>query len=506
VVDERFHSTISERFDVESNRHSDPIRRLRSRVCWIVTIVSVLAGMLVWSGGDSRLYESRPVASPHQLFEQKCELCHQQSFHLLRRTLGAAGSAFQHACKKCHAQDGADHHPTQINAAMVDDCTACHKEHQDHSDLIAVTDSHCIRCHQDLSTSLATDRAAFTSGISSIENHPEIAIMRGLDGVGEVHGAHKVADWLDGQWRDNGKLVFNHAVHMDPLGVLVPTDHSEYGKKDRDGPLRTTLDCSSCHQPDGQGVYMQPISFEQHCRSCHQLQFSTQLASLEKSLADGDPLPHATPEIIRGVLRDRLMEYIERSSGLLSPGGEEETPRNPAKPPRDATAADKWEWVEERLPRIESLLFDDGAMAGEGDLKYGCQRCHQTQQINEGGRVKWGVVDPQIPQRWLAHTRFPHNRHEMVRCLECHHGMQDGTSPQDTGFVMLSTRSEDILMPSINVCRSCHQGAAASKTGMVSGRCTDCHRYHGTATIDSATADSLRDYLESAADRQGRSE
>ena len=200
------------------------------------------------------------------------------------------------------------------------------------------------------------------------------------------------------------------------------------------------------------------------------------------------------------------MEYIERRPALLAAGGDEEAPRNPAKPARDAAAADKWEWVEERLPQIESLLFDAGVKAGEGDLKYGCQRCHQTRKLNEGPGVKWDVVNPRVPKRWLRHAVFPHNRHELLRCIECHHGMQDGSSAEDAGFVMLSTRSEDILMPSINVCRSCHQGDAASQIGTVSGRCTDCHRYHGPPTIDSTTALNLRDYLEGAADRQGRSQ
>jgi len=501
VADRRVHNSIGERFDVESTRHEDPIRRLRRRVCWGVTVL-MLAGVVLLTWNDNnQVYQARPVASPHRLFEDKCEKCHHTSFHLLKRTVDSDSAAFQHSCKVCHSHDAPDHHPAAIATGMVDDCTACHKEHQGDADLTRVTDQHCIRCHGDLASAGTSGARHFSSSVTTLADHPEIALLRKTEVPVSAHGLHRVAEWLDGQWQDRGKLIFNHEVHLDPEGILVPTDHPDY-----DAGKKQQLKCASCHQADEEGAYMKPVTYQQHCQQCHQLHFSRQLVTNDGSLTGMVPLPHESPELIRGVLRDRLMNYIEENPGRLVPS--DDLPRDPAKQVKPATAEDKWDWVEQRLLAMEDQLFSSGSVAGRGDLMYGCQRCHQTEkQVDTGGKVAWKIVKPEVPVRWLSHARFRHDRHDTkitlngekpFSCTECHNvnvtRAAEGSSGPMEG-VLASVRAGDILMPSIQVCRQCHGGRLTADSGAASDRCTECHRYHPAEHGEAPQEAALLDYI-----------
>jgi predicted CXXCH cytochrome family protein len=518
VTDRRVHKSIGERFDVESTRHEDPIRRVRRRVCWVVAIVMLVGVVLLMWDDDNQVYQSRSVANPHRIIEDKCEKCHHVSFHLLQRTLGFDSADFQHACKECHSLKAPDHHPAAIAPGMVDDCTACHKEHQGDVDLTRVTDQHCVRCHGDLAAASTTGVSHFALSITSLADHPEIALQRENEMPESRHGVHQVAEWLDGQWRDRGRLVFNHAYHLHPEGVLVPNTHPDYDPEAQT-PSMKILACASCHQADDDGAYMKPISYQQHCKQCHDLQFSSQLATVhKKSMSDMNPLPHVSPELIRGVLRDRLMDYIEKHSEELDLS--EEPPIDPSKPVKLPIAKNKWDWVEQLLPDMENLLFASGAVAGQGDLKHGCQHCHKTEkQVNAGARVAWRIVPPDVPRRWFAHARFRHDRHDTMttlegekkfRCTNCHDiapGREAGASGNGTGnskheFIG-SKRAGDILMPSIQVCRQCHGEGRETNSPAASDRCTECHRYHPAEHERSAEETVLLDYFHESIARQG---
>ena len=511
MIDQRVHNSIGERFDVELTRHQDPIRRTRRRVCWVVTVVMLVGvALLDWSD-DNRIYQARPVAGPHQLFENNCGKCHHTSFHLLKRTIGLDSADFQHSCKQCHAHDAPDHHPLAMKADMADDCATCHKEHQGDADLTRVASQHCVRCHADLSSSVASGETDFSNSISSLADHPEIALLRKGAVQASDHGVHQVARWLDGKWQDRGRLIFNHAVHLDPLGVLIPTDHPDY-KPDAEGPARKQMVCASCHQVQDDGAYMKPISFSQHCQQCHQLQFSRQLATIDTSLSGVGPLPHESPQIIRGVLRDRLMDYIEKNPQLVSSPSITPPPRDPAKRLQPPVAKDKWDWVEQRLPAMESLLFASGDLAGTGDLKHACQRCHQTEKlVAANGGVDWKIVPPDVPVRWLRHASFRHDRHDTLitlegerkfGCTQCHQVSGGGSVGQGgpeaaDGLAEFigSVRAKDILMPSIQVCRKCHGGSLDAVSGSASDRCSECHRYHSAKHLELPQHTALRDYF-----------
>ena len=500
MADRRVHNSIGERFDIESTRHEDPIRRVRRQVCWVVAIIMAVGVIfMVWEG-DNQIYQARPVAGPHRLFDDKCEQCHHTSFHLLQRTLGIDSADFQHGCKQCHSDDAADHHPAAVSAGMMDDCTTCHKEHQGDEDLTLVTDQHCVRCHRDLASSSTTGEGHFVSIITSLTDHPEIALLREEALPESPHGMHQVAEWLDGQWQDRGRLVFNHDFHMDPRGISLPPDHRDYdpGKK---SPSMKKLACADCHQPDDEGAYMKPVSYENHCKQCHQLYFSRKLATVHRESVDTmNPLPHEPAELIRGVLRDRLMDYIQQHPEELALPVER--PVDPSKPGSLPTAKNNWDWVEQHLPRMEDQLFATGPAAGQGDLKYGCQLCHQTEsQLRPDARVDWKIVEPKVPARWLSHARFRHDRHDTkitldgekpFACTECHDVKTTASTGRDD---IGSVRAGDILMPSIEVCRQCHGGRLETSSGAAADRCTECHRYHPAEPEGTTQDAALLDYI-----------
>ena len=102
------------------------------------------------------------------------------------------------------------------------------------------------------------------------------------------------------------------------------------------------------------------------------------------------------------------------------------------------------------------------------EAKGGCRYCHAIDQPG----ADWKVVSPEIPDRWMSHSRFRHDSHRLMKCGDCH------------GAVAVSRQTSDILMPSIAVCRDCHAARPAAKQfprATVGARsdCVECHVYHG---------------------------
>src|SRR5262249_9066092 len=180
------------------------------------------------------------------------------------------GSVTDRACSQCHA--GSHHNDPH---AKMGRCVDCHREHRGHAALIRVDDRRCVDCHADLKREDGTP-PAYEPNISAF-----------------LEGKHpQFRWWSGGKLKDPGTLRFNHAVHLKEQGVLVldttqlAKKYAELRKKGVDPGTLTPpkkyekLDCSDCHKTDAAGQYMEPISFEAHCRRCHPL--SVQLAGAWK--------------------------------------------------------------------------------------------------------------------------------------------------------------------------------------------------------------------------------
>jgi hypothetical protein len=101
--------------------------------------------------------------------------------------------------------------------------------------------------------------------------------------------------------------------------------------------------------------------------------------------------------------------------------------------------------------------------------------------INASG---WSIVDPHIPDRWMAMASFSHDAHRFVSCLRCHAQADPAGGPSPTAGPDVSPSlkatgaTKDIMMPLISDCRTCHAPAVDDGVGARSD-CTLCHDYHG---------------------------
>jgi hypothetical protein len=412
------------------------VRRSRFRWTLVVGAASAVLVGAAWLWAGPRIFQAGPVAVAHRLVENRCEACHTESWEPLERLVTFDErqiSTPNTACKACH--DGADHHVDTLNPAGQ--CAACHKEHRGQELLARVGDRQCVECHGSLKVSEGQLR--FAQSIPDFPSHPEFAVLRSSA-------------------RDKATLRFNHQFHLDPTGLLV-----ERGK-----PRHKALACGDCHQPDAAREYMQPIRFDKHCRKCHQAQLLPEMnepASLPGFA--NEPVPHATPEIVRGALLARYAQFVrEQPEASLAPA--RDPARQPAGAPRPlpgerasediaSLSREQWEFVAERVAIAQERLFGAGQA---------CRHCHQLENPAKGpsdlDSVR--VAPTAIPERWLPHSRFSHDAHRMVRCEECHNVHQ-------------SKLTADVLLPSIATCRKCHQQSAPA-AGSARADCVECHRYH----------------------------
>jgi hypothetical protein len=390
--------------------------------------LSLLAGgvSMVWGAwsvwhNEHAMHSPGPVALAHEKLD--CAACHTQAWQPLQRLMATDQRAVRlkmdQACIVCHA--GLVHHPNEV-AADVPNCVSCHREHQGRQGLTTVADTSCAACHADLRT-VHGPSAKFERRISALSAHPEFALLR----RGEP---------------DPGTIAFNHAVHLKPEGV-----HGADGQP-------VLLKCATCHQPGADGRYMEPIRFDSHCASCH----SSSLV-FDAERFPGRPAPHGQPpDVLRGLLRERYTEYIQQHRQELGAEVHVERPLPGLSGIQEVTG-EEWAWVHQRLEQADRVLFLNAG---------GCRYCHRVDASEKG----WQIAAPTMPWRWLGFSKFSHFSHRLnpaadasgENCTACHQAAR------------ASTRTSDVLMPSIQNCRACHDQPSHA-TG-ARNDCAECHIYH----------------------------
>jgi hypothetical protein len=340
----------------------------------------------------------------------------------------------------------------------------------------------CVACHEDLQPLLAE----LPQGRGPKDDPPETSIVSFEDRHPEFDALAK---------RDAARIAFNHAVHLqheyNAAGKLAKGILNEKGVLED-----LSNNCAACHQPDADKRYMLPIRYEQHCQRCHPLHFDNQNFP-------GEVVPHGiSAELLRGFLVER---YTQRA---VEGGLKEETPT-----PRRLLPGERVEEttldsearrdVNESAARADQRLIApiaspearaDRAAARQGRMLVGpeamggCRLCHTLSAdppAATGGRsfqAAWRVDPPEIPDRWMARSRFSHDSHRLAECTKCHQDF----SYKPPRAVFESPVTRDVLMPSIATCRECHAqriSVAVSLPGSESGagvasRCIDCHDYH----------------------------
>lgn len=88
----------------------------------------------------------------------------------------------------------------------------------------------------------------------------------------------------------------------------------------------------------------------------------------------------------------------------------------------------------------------------------GCSFCHAGVQLAPGSLPK--IAPPNVTSRWFDKAVFSHDAHRSVDCMACHASVAD------------SEKTEQVNLPSVHTCQSCHQPQR------VESACFNCHVYH----------------------------
>ena len=497
---ERNYTTKSraKRIALDYFKRPHPLRRARLALWIALPLVAAVVVTVYAVRGDYRLYTSGPVSTAHTMFGARCENCHAAPAPTAAGGAPAAGffvPVSDLTCSICH--EGPTHHDTQ---RFTPACASCHFEHKGRARLVDVTDRQCTQCHASLTTkdggapAFAAKIARFSSG------HPEFAVTAPKGGK----PARVRLDEKPGP-SDGAQVCLDHQKHLKP--GLFRADASWYrpgAKGIVETPKGLRLGCTYCHRPDDEGAYMAPISYAKHCADCHPLVF-------DNDRFPGATVPHDRPEIVHAFLRTKYTESPE-SESAVKPVVKEAAPEKPDEEAgRPRRRLGTREPVEEERPRrgrlggrsepgetpppkapkgfkeVEALLFFKNRESSDT-----CLLCHT---LTVPGTSKpsvscgdtngkppsevAGLIEPvraalkdargekppavaatRIPPRWLPHSRFDHRAHRPLACAECH------KAPE-------STRTADVLLPSITTCRECHRDAGGARTA-----CVECHRYH----------------------------
>jgi hypothetical protein len=114
----------------------------------------------------------------------------------------------------------------------------------------------------------------------------------------------------------------------------------------------------------------------------------------------------------------------------------------------------------------------------------GCNKCHELQgdvsavwtgkrlaakSSTEADQVQLLKTQPtgmtNQPRRWFIHSRFDHDAHRNVGCIDCH------------TQTIESKLTSDVSMPNMESCVSCHR-ADSSKIKGITVDCVSCHQFH----------------------------
>jgi predicted CXXCH cytochrome family protein len=304
-----------------------------------------------------------------------------------------------------------------------------------------VTNDICVDCHRDLGSLGVALTGRFDPTVEDFaatggeSEHPEFTVPSGVEGVAETDRVRLSDRERAG---DPTLLWLRHDIHLRP------------DLKSRSGERQLT--CQDCHAYDSATGEIAPLQFESHCEECHPLEFGQGPVRA----------PHATGQEVHAFL---LSYYAALDNPkVAAPLPERRRRALPRQPVSGVVRPDISPQVLFRVTQAEAKLFGDNSA---------CDKCHLV--------ARTGVV-PDVeplgrPRPWFLHGRFPHAPHRMRDCESCHQRART------------SERTEDVLVPGIQLCRACHGAdatedstAAASSPGATT-RCVSCHTYHDKSKV-----------------------
>jgi predicted CXXCH cytochrome family protein len=328
-------------------------KRVPSIYVWALAIVIPILIFLLAApimGLNEPIWESGPITSSHKFLQADCRSCHEKSFEMVA----------DKSCKKCH--DMGDHVAfLTTHQEFNDRCASCHREHINEEALILTKSELCLQCHADIKKVKADSKYPAMTGFD--QSHPEFELIRN-------------------KRVDRAKLKLNHKYHLSSIEL----DDSKTGKK-------RLMVCKDCHVANSNGEYMDPITFDKYCVSCHKLKMSGAAHMLK--------VPHVKVNLIRTFLRDPedfLYEYIDLKPGELveapkSSGGRRGRGRRSKAPDSPPVQKPRFDWVKKYIEKIDKR---GGLLKSENEIFFsaqgGCIECHDLNTSPVGALNSYGSL------------------------------------------------------------------------------------------------------------------
>ncbi len=415
----------------------------RSPAWWLTLAVIALGLLIPWylprdslpEFMSDALWSSGPLLPAHSVaIGNDCRACHKEPFRRVRDT----------ECVSCHASM-TDHASepllSEVGLAEIR-CAACHKEHNEPIHMTITADALCTDCHGEPDWS--HNQLAAVSGFGPMV-HPSFAVDL-LVAEPVARGTGFVYDWkpqtsfLD-EAVDQSNLKYPHDVHLD----VDKVQNLSTGE---------ALDCHDCHTLSPDDEHFETITMERHCRSCHDLKFDRRAPDRE--------LPHGDPaEVVLTMEGHYTRMYADPNAG---------------KPDRDRRRLPGRSVDRDRCTDpIHICAQRRTAQEAENQFtKRGCVTCHEvTVHDSDDLLARYQVVPVRLTPDFFVVADFDHRAHLTqegasgdAACRLCH-GAEESTS------------SQDVLMPDVDQCTSCHSDHRSNQ--LIPLHCVDCHAFHPDA-------------------------
>jgi len=434
--------TVGQRHDLNYFKAWTPSRKWRFALIAAFCILGLAWFLSSFMPGRQAAFSKGPLSRAHSIFGKQCSTCHVNMNDHGELKTGFKNVASDAACLSCH--DAPSHQKT---LTFTPTCGSCHVEHRGVFRLTHMEDMNCVQCHKDIATYSTANSVHIENVVLGFNTkHPEFAPLReGEKDPGTIRLNHSV-HMKAGLRGPNGQLVNMECsdCHRTPADAQRPWHYSEAGLKP---PPRQDHEFD-LPNPDTDRAHMEPPAYARTCFACHTLEFDTHI----KEYA-----PHDKPEVVHKFIIDRLKEYIARHPEALRQTRSDDR-YIPGQTSIHVAHTTPSEWVEMHTKDAEQILF-----------RKTCKLCHQMDYRSADGTLTPQalpkVVESRITLRWFPKSVFSHQAHMTVTCESCH------------AKALTSTQTEDILLPGIKTCQTCHNGRP-NVEGVSENGCFLCHTYH----------------------------
>jgi predicted CXXCH cytochrome family protein len=373
-------------------------------------------------------WDPGPLDSGHASFGRDCSKCHTTPFVQTKNE----------DCESCHRTVGW-HFPMETDAAKkihvavfsADEsegrCAACHRDHKGPNALKRQDSPMCTDCHGGLKTKHPE------VGIPNVANlktdHPPFKLSMLIPGKVGKDAIVRVSQSDKAKLVEKSNLKFPHDVHLDAKGVRGPNG-------------RKVMECKNCHAPDETGTRFKPTTMKEHCQDCHSLEFEPKATTRQ--------VPHGSVADVIATVN----EFYAQAALFGKPIDQLDRVNERPGPHPNVGPTKNIPWVNQKAQTIVTEMME----------KRACFACHEISRMGEGESQTWQIAPIAVTQHWLPKSRFPHIVHNTYECSKCHE-------------VTKSKTSNDIAIPDLANCQSCHSGNDR-EADKAPGTCATCHGFH----------------------------